>query len=179
MTDIWFTARESFGPVAGEAWTRYLTWAKLSHLREVISLDILLCPDVLRDLREEDWEHNIHQDLYTFFFRDLPYLRARVGDQAAHVLAVAHEPADDPRWAFTDAQFVFLGYDLIEEATGISALTNCGGFDQAFTPTDLSDVGLLRDFAAARAVQARLRHAYPDEPHADCDLWAIWKLTVE
>ncbi|HEX6288822.1 MAG TPA: hypothetical protein VFZ66_06500 [Herpetosiphonaceae bacterium] len=176
MTNIWFTARKPFDPSGGEAWTSYLAWANLPHLREVISLDILLCPDVLPDLIAEDWEHNIHQDWYTYFFHDLNYLRARTGDQAAHILAVMREPAEDPRAAFTDAQFAFLGYDLVEAATGISALTNCGGFDQAFTPADLSDVGLLRDFDAARAVQARLRHAYPHEQHADCDLWAIWKL---
>jgi hypothetical protein len=34
----------------------------------------------------------------------------------------------------------------------------------------------LADHARALAVQKRLRAEYPDEPHADCDLWAVWQM---
>lgn len=27
-------------------------------------------------------------------------------------------------------------------------------------------------------VQKRLRAEYPDEHHADCDVWAIWQMTT-
>ena len=60
--------------------------------------------------------------------------------------------------------------------TGISALVNCGGFDRAFASTDLSYCGLLTDHARASEVQDLLRAEYPDEPHADYDLWAIWRM---
>jgi hypothetical protein len=53
---------------------------------------------------------------------------------------------------------------------------NCGGFNKAFANSDLSECGLLTDYAQALRVQRLLREKYPDEPHADCDLWAIWQL---
>jgi hypothetical protein len=63
-----------------------------------------------------------------------------------------------------------------EGGTGISALVNCGGFDQSFSGAELSECGLLTDYARATAVQQSLLTEYPDESHADCDLWAIWQL---
>jgi hypothetical protein len=80
--------------------------------------------------------------------------------------------------SFNDPRFAFRGFDLVELQTGISALVNCGGLDRAFAPTELSDCGLLADHARALAVQKRLRAEYPDEPHADCDLWAVWQMQV-
>ena len=49
-------------------------------------------------------------------------------------------------------------------------------WDKAFAPTELSDCGLPADHARALTVQKRLRVEYPDEPHADCYLWAIWQM---
>jgi hypothetical protein len=54
---------------------------------------------------------------------------------------------------------------------------NCGGFDRAFAPRDLSDCGLLTNHARASEVQDLPRAEYPDDPHADRDLWAIWQMT--
>ena len=62
----------------------------------------------------------------------------------------------------------------MELQTGVSALVNCGGFDRAFSPAELSECGLLADHARALTVQKRLRAEYPDEHHAHCDLWAVW-----
>jgi hypothetical protein len=75
--------------------------------------------------------------------------------------------------SFADPRFVFRGFDLVELQTGFGALVNCGGFDRAFAPTNLSDCGLLADLAKALEVQDLLRAEYPDKPHADCDVWAI------
>jgi hypothetical protein len=58
-------------------------------------------------------------------------------------------------------------------------LTNCGGFDRAFEPSDLSECGLLVDHAKAVAVRQRLRAEYPEEPHALCRIWAIWRMKWE
>jgi hypothetical protein len=93
-----------------------------------------------------------------------------------NILAVTFEPTSNPAMAFNDERFLFYGYDLLDAGSAISALTNCGGFDQAFSSSDISAVGLLEDYAFAKAVQTRLRQHYPEEPHADCALWAIWRL---
>ena len=112
------------------------------------------------------------------FFTNIEYLRARLaGRTSINILAVMREPSLQDVQTFTDGRFVFQGYDLIERpGQGISAISNCGGFDMAFKPTDISEVGLLEDYEFARIVQQRLMDHYPDEPHADCYLWAIWKL---
>ena len=55
----------------------------------------------------------------------------------------------------------------------LHSLVNCGGFPKAFAGSILSDCGLLTDQAKALNVQRLLRENYPEEPHADCDVWAI------
>ena len=70
--------------------------------------------------------------------------------------------------------FDFCGYDLVDEFE-ISALTNCGGFDNAFTYKDLNSFGLIPNYQLAKKLQADLENKYPDEEHADCLLFAIWR----
>jgi len=70
--------------------------------------------------------------------------------------------------------FAFCGFDLAD-AFEISALTNCGGFDETFTYKDLNAFGLLPDVASARKIQTALTANNPNEEHADCLLFAIWR----
>ena len=44
------------------------------------------------------------------------------------------------------------------------------------TFVDLSECGLGTAHAQALAVLRRLLAEYPYEPHADCDLWALWQI---
>ena len=85
-----------------------------------------------------------------------------------------HEPKTEDVQSFADQRFVFRGYDLTDGS--ISALVNCSGFDKAFASTDLSEYGLLTDHAQTVRVQQLLRSEYPDEPHATCDVWAVWQM---
>jgi len=34
---------------------------------------------------------------------------------------------------------------------------------------------LLTDFARATEVNSKLRSLHPEEPHANCDLWAVFR----
>ena len=92
------------------------------------------------------------------------------------MLALIEEPSDADVASFCDPRFAFCGFDLIDEHGGISALTNCGGFDRAFLRAELSECGLLLDHSRALAVRQLLRTEYPDEPHARCRIWAIWRM---
>src|SRR5687768_17000316 len=113
MHEIWYTATESFDPGDGISWTNYVQWSKLSKLERVVSLDDALCPSVVRNLTEEGWNHNVHEDLNSFFFRDLEYLLSRGPlPERSQVLAVVLEPARDPRALLNDTRFSFIGYDL-------------------------------------------------------------------
>ena len=70
----------------------------------------------------------------------------------------------------------FLGYDLIDSVSGISALTNCGGFSESFDNQELNRYGLISEYPRAKQIQTALLINNPDEPHADTEFWAIWKL---
>lgn len=172
-----YTAVEPFNPACGESWRKFIQWSGLTHLREVISLDTLLCGSALGDLIDEDWEHNVQEDYKIDLFHDLDHVLDRLpGDGRANVLALMQNPTVVEVRSFKDPRLEFRGFDLVELPTRISALVNCGGFDKAFAPSDLSDCGLITDYARATSVRNRLRAEYPDESHADCDVWAIWQM---
>jgi hypothetical protein len=175
VSDVVFTAARRFDPTCGEAWKKYIAWSGLTQLREVISLDTILCPNIFVELTADDWKHNVHADFRTHLFYGVDHVIAVVGDQPVNVLALMEEPSAAEVTGFTDERFIFRGFDLLEYPLGISALVNCGGFDKAFLPGDLSACGLLVDHEKARTVQERLRTEYPSEPHAQCRLWAIWQ----
>jgi hypothetical protein len=175
---IVYSVVKRFDPACGERWQDFINWSGLTQLREIVSLDIILCPTVIRELTDEDWRHNLQEEFKITLFRDLDYLLRRAGDLGqVNVLALIQNPAPDELQLFSDRRFHFRGFDLVELQTGISALVNCGGFDKAFAGSDLSECGLLIHYADALRVQKRLPEEYPSEPHANCDLWAIWQLS--
>ncbi len=180
MSEIWFTATEKFDPSLGEEWVKYYNWAKIPQLKEIVSLDTTHRPQELWELADSDWEYNIHKDFLITFFWDLNYLLKRFGDKRdrVNILAVCLEPSFEAREMFKDPRFEFQGYDLVGKGD-VSAISNCGGFDLAFQSSDISEVGLFASYSFAREVQEGLRQQYPDEQHASCELWAIWRMTSQ
>jgi hypothetical protein len=61
------------------------------------------------------------------------------------------------------------------EAERIGSLTNCGGFPDVFDGGEISPVGLLTDHSRALEVREELRALHPEEPHANCHAWAIFR----
>ncbi len=113
--NVYFTAVRRFDPSIGDEWARYLDWSKLHHLREVISLDGILCPTIFRQLTREDWNHNVHENCKCDLMWDLDYVLARAaGSTALNVLAIAQQPAQAEVAEFSDPRFVFRGFDLVE-----------------------------------------------------------------
>ena len=171
-----FVAKRPFDPSVGEGWNRYVTWSGLSQLTEVVSLDSVLCPTVPEELTAADWDYNVQADYLTFFFHSLDYLRTRVaGDGRLNILAVLQNPTPTDVTAMTVPGFAFAGFDLLDIHGDISALTNCGGFEGVFQNAELSELGLLTGLSRAQQVQAALRRQYPEEHHAECHTWAIWR----
>jgi hypothetical protein len=171
-----FIAVEPFDPSDGENWSKYFSWAKIPALREVITLDMALCPRLISEIEPEDWEHNVNEDFRLQYFYNLAYLQERVvGVSRKHILGVYRNPEvhiDQP----PAINFNFVGYDLIEEATQISALTNCGGFPDTFSNQELNRFGLIDTFQRAAEIHHDLAERNPSEPHANCELYAIWLL---
>jgi hypothetical protein len=173
---IGFRLSERFDSYSGETWINYIKWSGFVHFNEVVGLDCSLCKSVIFELSTSDWDHIVYAEHLFAVFDDSRYLLSRCPlTERSQLLAVSREPSVDEVRAFRQEGFTFKGYDLIEEATCISALTNCGGFERAFLPSDLSTEGLIRDHQRAYDVRALLHNEYPDEHHADCDVWAIWR----
>ena len=180
MSGIWYTATMKFDPSRGAAWVSYYEWAKIPPLRELVTLDTTHRAEELWVLIEPDWTYNIHKDYLIAFFWNLDYLLQRFENKRdnVNILAVCLEPSFEVREIFKDSRFEFQGYDLIGEGD-ISAINNCGGFDDAFQTSDISEVGLFSTYILAREAQRLLRQHYPSEHHADCELWAIWKMSSQ
>jgi hypothetical protein len=64
----------------------------------------------------------------------------------------------------------------ITEHTQISALTNCGGFPDVFQNHELNRFGLIEDFDRVSEIRRQLAEHHPEEPHANCELYAVWRL---
>lgn len=175
----WFIATERFGPWNGETWDKYVAWSGLTQLEELVSLDGPNCPTVLPEIKNDYWDHIVNADFLLDYFTDFDFLMAEVAAiENKNVLCVFCNPSEPPQ-APACGRFEFLGYDLIDRQGSISALTNCGGYPDVFANSELSRHGLLTDFERARTVQRDLRTRYPDSHHADCNLFAIFRLVSE
>ncbi|MFN0313946.1 MAG: hypothetical protein ACKVQA_02745 [Burkholderiales bacterium] len=170
----WFIAKQKFGPKSQEAWATYVRWSGLTQLDEVVSIDSTLNPVVLKEMKSHYWPYVPNEHAMFGLFADLGFLLKEIAQiPERNLLCVFLNPSEPPTPPQAPVRFEFLGYDLVEAGGSISALTNCGGFPGAFSNTELSCKGLLSSHARALDVQAKLRALYPEEHHADCDVWAI------
>jgi|SRR4029077_18983477 hypothetical protein len=170
----WFVATEPFDPRDGAKWQKYIEWSGLTQLVELFSLDPILCPPVLDDVKDEYWPHIVNEDFMLAFFLDADFLRQQVANiQHKNLLCVFRNPSEPP--IPPDGSFEFAGYDLVDVQHSASALTNCGGFPDVFSNSELSTIGLLPNFNRAVEVQTLLRQRHPEEHHAKCHLWAIFR----
>jgi len=173
MTHWIYTVRERLTPKAGARWDDYLIFSGFKGIVELVTLDSLLCPDIVEDLLAEDWNYNVHQDFRTMFFRDLKYLTRRQPiDPSRHqVLAVFERPVGAE---IVPSGFAHCGFDIMDSCIGNSTLTNCGPIPEAFEPSLVNKFGLIPDCNSAIEIRDRMRRLQPDDPHlGDCEVWSI------
>jgi hypothetical protein len=176
-TEPLFIATERFDPSDGKRWIDYFEWAKIPALTEIVSLDCSLCQHLVKDFTDEDWQHIVKKDFRLDYFYHLDYLLNRVrGKGRRNILGLYRNPEAHTTNAPAAGDFRFIGYDLIEEQTQISALTNCGGFHDVFDNDELNAQGLIPAFERAAEVRGLLGEEHPEEPHAQCEMYAIWRL---
>ena len=175
-----FIALERFDPSDGEKWHSYTQWANIPALEEVISLDTSLCPRIIREFGPDDWAQSMHADVAIDYFSNLEYLLQRVaGTPRKNILGLYRNPEAPIDQSPGAGEFVFVGYDLIEELTQISALTNCGGFPNSFSNSELNKYGLIETFDRAAELKIQLKVRNPEEAHANCELYAVWRMEVD
>lgn len=177
--EIWYIAVRPFDESRGRGWRAYREWRDdLPLLREVVTLDTMLCPALLDPDRysDGDWAHCVNEDFLLDFFRDGEWVRKRISRfRRCRLLAVQREPAA-PADGIPLPGFRFLGYDILDECAGNSLVTNCGPMPLAFGKADISEVGLVRGFTRAREIRDALRRRYADCWHAaNCEVWAVWE----
>jgi hypothetical protein len=177
VTEPLYIATERFDPTDEEKWRKYFDWAKIPALTKIVGLDSMLCPHIPQEMSDEDWKHVVNEDFRLDYFLQLDYLLTRVRDkQRRNILGLYRNPAIHIADAPPGGDFTFMGYDLIEEQTQISALNNCGGFPDVFQNDELNNCGLILSFERANKVKRLLAEKHPKEPHAQCELYAIWLL---
>lgn len=170
-----YIANRPFGPQSGEPWREYVRWSGLIQLGEVVGLDGTLCPEVLTERIDDDWKHIVNENFMFDYFTDLAWLLARVmaqegSLQRCNVLCVVRNPQIEPE---LPPDFDLLGYDLVDVFGSVSVLTNCGGYPDVFSPTELNRVGLVNRLDRARAIQKALPQVYRQDSHAVTHVWAV------
>jgi hypothetical protein len=179
--DFWYTATENYDKEYddnGLSWTKYIEFSKLTHLTELVSLDGMLNELIFEPDRGEngDWDFIIVDNLYeTGLFNSLEYVIKKIKDKERfNLLTVVKEPTEKcDKIEILD--FEFVGYDLLDKDYSTSALSNCGGFDETFLPSDLNQYGLIDTFEKAYDIRDRLFANNPEEHHADCNVFALWR----
>jgi len=178
---FFYTARGIYDKTYGEdgmSWKKYIEWSKLKHLTELVSLDRMLNENLVEPdyNNADDWNciHVVEQYQTGFFMTlDFVFKRLRAKDKF-NLLMVVLEPDQECK-NFNVDDYEFVGYDLLDKSFGISALTNCGGSDETFLPTDLNEKGLIDDFERAYDIKKRLLENNPYEYHADTNVIAVWR----
>ena len=178
---FYYTARGAYDKdydEDGTSWKKYIEFCRISHLTELVSLDGMLNEVLVEPDRDnaDDWNYIVTDEEYeTDFFTTLDYvLKKTKQPDRFNLLAVVIEPTQDCK-NITLEEFEFVGYDLLDNDYSISALTNCGGFDETFLPSDLNKYGLIDDYEKAFGIKKRLLENNPEEHHADTNVIAVWR----
>ena len=102
-------------------------------------------------------------------------LNIHIGENE-QIIAYYKNPTESYEHHILDNCFEFCGYDLSEELTMISAITNCGTmFGKAIPYGKLNAFGLIGEYNEAFLVRKLLTELYPDESHAGCEIYELWR----
>ena len=176
---MYYTAIERFDPGNGERWVGYTRWLERTDLKRVVTLDSLLCPPVVHVEYGEDWEFVAKEDFMLDFFTDLGFVLRRVsGHRPSVVVAVVREPAAADVSGFSDPNFEFAGFDVVDTQFVASALLSSSRLPGVCDVSELSEEsGLIMSRERAFEIRDALRRSYPDREKAKCYVWAIWRYT--
>ena len=142
--------------------------SKIRDRAEIVSYDILCNIICTHDL--------INDSEFFGEVSDLKILLQTPMKSNEQVIAYYKNPTESYENHTFDKRFEFCGYDLSEEMTRISAVTNCcGGFDKAIPYGELNKFGLIDDYNKAILIQKKLDELYPDECHACCEIYELWR----
>ena len=109
----WFTATEPFTPNDGAKRNEYIAWSGLAQLDEVVSLVGMLCPTVLREIKDDYWPHIVNENFMLHFFVNFDFLREQVaGIEKKAILCVFRDPRVQPQAPPVSPRLSFSGMIL-------------------------------------------------------------------
>lgn len=136
-------------------------------IKEIVSVDTILFPEEEQVVLSEEQARNIiveedRQVLRVFCMHD--------ENGSIDPSYIAEQKIDE---------FDFCGFDLAD--CWVSAILNCGSFtsgdyfSMAFDYRELNELGLIPDYESAVKIRRKLMDEYPDDDHAYCAIFAIWR----
>ena len=171
-----------FDPSVGYEWERYVEWAGLRHLSEVVTLDSMLCERSPEDFIDEDWPYVVNENFMLDYVLDLDYLLKRAGPlENKSLLCAFRNPPRPPEVPPSPYKFSLLGYDVVDVTSQISATLNCGGFPDVFSASDLNAYGLVGSLQVAQEIQRALLQKYESREnteHTQTNVWAIFRAAL-
>ena len=93
------------------------------------------------------------------------------------IIAVIVRPEIYPQDGLKRQGFTFCGYDLVEDFSNISAITNCGCDFESISYDSLNEFGLISTYKEAVLTQIALVEE-SDDDHACCNVCEIWRKLV-
>jgi len=173
MSEWLYTLRERLTSEMTSRFDDYRSFSGFTAITELVTLDSMMCPDLITELSTEDWSRNVQEDFRTELFYDSNYLLSRQPlDRSKHQIIAACEHPEGTEIVPTG--FVFCGHDIMDSYFGNSTLTNCGPIPEAFNPTDVNGYGLIDNRDTAFRIRDTMRKLQPDDPHLGaCDVWLL------
>jgi hypothetical protein len=171
--------QQAFGFVPEKSWENFIGCSGNEEKWETVTLDVFLnepLAEVDDPDRERYWDNICQIGIFhTDFFYSLDFVTAGTKKlKYYNLMALAIEPEEDCRNIVLDG-FEFLGYELLDDHLSHSTLSNCGGFDKSFLPSELNRYSLLDDFERAYEIKWSLRENYPDHGHSVATVIGIWR----
>lgn len=113
------------------------------------------------------------------YFTSLDFVVQRTSRiKRAQVVAVACNPETEEVEAFSQTDFEFCGFDVMDSHLTTSALLGNSRFPGVFEVSELSDgSGLIPSRNRAFGIRDMLRRQFPDQQQAQCNVWGIWLYT--
>ena len=125
-----------------------------------------------------DCEELVSFDCGLFELQEVKSPNDPVPSGAEQILEVITRPGKTKEASLEQQGFTFCGYDLVEEFSGISAITDCGGSFRSIRYEGLTEFGLIPTYKEAVMTQLAIAEEDPYDSHADCEILEIWRKLI-
>lgn len=172
---LWYGAFKTLDKKRKAFYEGYLKFASLKNIKEIITLDSLLCPEAFK-IDDEGWNYAINEDFMGGFYLNLDYVKKRIsGLKDINLIAVIRDPTHHMTVSGKLSNAFFAGYDLMDIHMDISILTNTGCNQKVIPPRLKNKYGLIDQFEVINKIEKDNERVHKDKPHSEGYIFEIWK----